>query len=123
VLIIADELNALIAGLVKVALGERLSERDVRVLGTTFNKLGATVVFSEAAGFQRIFGRPRWAAGKINMMKRMSSSAGIYSNLIDLFDEKVLRSFIQTAQLPPQYAMFVKTVKATRWVDRDFGEK
>jgi hypothetical protein len=122
VLIIADELNALITGLVKVSLGETLSERDVTVLGNTFRKLGATVAFSEATGFQRIFGRQRVAAGRIRM-KLAPSPVGLQSGLIDLFNERVLRSFIQTAKLPPQYAMFVKTVKPTRWIERDFGER
>jgi hypothetical protein len=122
VLIIADELNALITGLVRLLISDRLEQNDILVLAKTFDKFGATVGFTGVGGFQARFGSTRTVKRKI-AQKAARTFIGGTKNLIDLSDERTLVRFIQTVQLPLQYAMFVKTVKPTRWINRDFREK
>jgi hypothetical protein len=119
-LIIADELQALVKGLVKVRLENRLTTNDLQSLRNTLRNLGATMVFSSATGFRPMFGKQRLTLQQ-QRKRAMRTVAPMVSDS-ELADEAQIIDFITTAPLPPQYAMFVKTTRATRWVDKPRGD-
>lgn len=142
VYLVADELKVLVMGLVKLMF-KQLTDEDVAVLGTLIKNLGAEVTLKDdgvlTVGFGRKATTAKLMAGPgVNMAaapaaglgaaldprlllsstRRFGKPAPALDSFLKLDDAAGMAAFLQAAQLPPQYALFVKNARPTLWINR-----
>jgi hypothetical protein len=123
-LLVSDELNALTSGLLKLRL-DLLNDSDVRELGATIRRFNAKAIYSAGkytVGFGDIQGYRRVIDSTRRKTQAKAAAADIDS-VIDLTNEADVVGFVEAAKLPPQYAVFVKKVRETSWIERNFDNR
>jgi hypothetical protein len=123
-LLVSDELNVLASGLLKLRL-DLLNDSDVRDLGATIRRFNAKAIYSAGkytVGFGDIQGYHRVIDTTRRKTQAKAAVADIDS-VIDLTKEADVVGFVEAAKLPPQYAVFVKKVRETSWIERNFDNR